>query len=184
MLAFYASKSSIEDIFTYSHIENISIVAFHKLPNSKTTTHRQRYQRWRIPLPISILQHIYIIGWSLSETVPHPGSSPSASARPPLIGIPPLPVLATDGIVLVSMGRNCDSKGYSPPHKRESTTIFQWHPLNSTIAASHSERGLGFPQCSLTCWFYIYAFCSYMITTSYSAPGLEACPYDRSQGHS
>ena len=43
----------------------------------------QRHQRWRIPPHRPISQPILIIWWSVNETVPHPGSSPNASAHPP-----------------------------------------------------------------------------------------------------
>ena len=162
-LAFYASKSSIKDIFTYSHIENIFIVPFHKLPNSKTTTHHQEAPTLEnTAAPSNRTTHFYY-PLVTQRGCPSPRVFAERGRAPALICIPPRPELATYRVIPASNGRDCAPKGYDGPHRRESTTRFQRHPLK-----------LGFPQCSFICLWYIYAHFPYVITASYSALGNEA----------
>ena len=103
---------------------------------------------------------------------PSPRIFAERGRAPALICIPPRPVLATYGVIPASNGRDYVPKGYDGSHRRESTTRFQRHPLK-----------LRFPQCSFICWWYIYAHFPYVITSSYSALGNEACFRARRQGY-
>ena len=108
-LALYASISSIKDIFTYLHIKSISIAPFHKLPNSKTTTHTPTLEN--TTAPSNQITHFYY------PLVTHRGS-PSlrvlaeCGCAPTLIGITPWPVLAAYGVIPASTRCDCVPRGY------------------------------------------------------------------------
>jgi hypothetical protein len=125
--------------------------AIHKLPNSNTTTHYKKHQRGRIPPRLRTSQHTTMLQCSVSATGSHSMSSPCACSQ------------ETNTSTVTFVTRYSSATCLSNIQDRTSSDVTQLRPKR--VATNFRTAPAQFDHCN--------ALCSYPVTTTRSAPGLD-----------